>query len=131
MEIGEIRRRLRDSGLVDGLPGVVSVASDVRELSLGLDIPPELGWFRGHFPARPVLPGIVQVHWAVLVSSAYFGLSGVPTVINRLKFKNVIVPPSVVELSVARLTNSEVSFGYTGAGKMYSEGRLVFNGEKP
>jgi hypothetical protein len=75
------------------------------------------------------LPGVVQVHWAVLVSSAYFGLDGVPTVINRLKFKNVIVPPTVVELSVTRSTKVEVSFGYAGAGKQYSEGRLVFDGE--
>ena len=131
MELAEIRQRLRDGGLVDDLPGILSVVADVRDLRLRFDIPPELGWFRGHFAGRPVLPGVVQVHWAVLVSSAYFELDGVPTVINRLKFKNVIVPPSVVELSVARSANSEISFWYTGAGKMYSEGRLLFNGETP
>lgn len=113
----------------NGLPRVLSVLDDVPDRHLLLDISPGLGWFRGHFPGRPVLPGIVQVHWAVLVSAAYFDFHQVPAVINRLKFKNVIVPPSVVELSVARSTKGEISFGYTGAGKQYSEGRLVFDGE--
>ena len=113
----------------NGLPRVLSVLDDVPDRHLLLDISPGLGWFRGHFPGRPVLPGIVQVHWAVLVSAAYFGFQQVPTAINRLKFKNVIVPPSVVELSVARSTKDEISFRYTGAGKQYSEGRLVFDGE--
>jgi len=113
----------------NGLPRVLSVLDDVPDRRLLLDISPALGWFRGHFPGRPVLPGIVQVHWAVLVSAAYFGLHPVPAVINRLKFKNVIVPPSVVELSVARSTKGEISFAYTGVGKQYSEGRLVFDGD--
>jgi 3-hydroxymyristoyl/3-hydroxydecanoyl-(acyl carrier protein) dehydratase len=113
----------------NGLPRVLSVLDDVPDRHLLLDITPALGWFRGHFPGRPVLPGIVQVHWAVLVSAAYFDFRRVPAVINRLKFKNVIVPPTVIELSVARSTKFEVSFGYTGAGKQYSEGRLVFDGK--
>jgi 3-hydroxymyristoyl/3-hydroxydecanoyl-(acyl carrier protein) dehydratase len=119
---------LRDDSK-DGLPRILSVLDDVPDRHLLLDITPALGWFRGHFPGRPVLPGIVQVHWAVLISAAYFGFGQVPAVINRLKFKNVIVPPTVVELSVTRTTKFEVSFGYTGAGMQYSEGRLVFDGE--
>jgi 3-hydroxymyristoyl/3-hydroxydecanoyl-(acyl carrier protein) dehydratase len=110
----------------DGLPRILSGRNGVADGHLLLDITPELAWFRGHFPGRPVLPGIVQVHWAVLASAAYFGFQQVPAVIKRLKFKNVIVPPSVVELSVARSTKIEVSFAYTGAGKQFSEGRLVF-----
>jgi len=114
----------------NNLPRVLSVLNDVPGRRLLLDISPCLAWFRGHFPGRPVLPGIVQVHWAVLVSAAYFGFCQVPAIINRLKFKNVIVPPSVVELSVAKSAKGEISFGYTGAGKQYSEGRLVFGGEE-
>jgi 3-hydroxymyristoyl/3-hydroxydecanoyl-(acyl carrier protein) dehydratase len=113
----------------NGLPRVLSILNGVPDRHLLLDITPGLAWFRGHFPGRPVLPGIVQVHWAVLVSAAYFGLHEVPAVIKRLKFKNVIVPPSVVELSVKRSAKREISFGYTGTGKQYSEGRLVFDGE--
>jgi 3-hydroxymyristoyl/3-hydroxydecanoyl-(acyl carrier protein) dehydratase len=113
----------------NGRPRILSVLDDVPDSRLLLDITPTLGWFRGHFPDRPILPGIVQVHWAVLVSAALFDFVRVPAVINRLKFKNVIVPPTVVELSVTRSTKVEVSFRYTGAGKQYSEGRLVFDGE--
>lgn len=130
MEIAEIRRCLLDAGVEDDLPGILSARSDVHDIRLRLGIPPELRWFRGHFPGRPVLPGIVQVHWAVRVSMAHFGFRSVPTVVNRLKFKHVIVPPSVIELSIARVAKSEVSFGYTGAGTKYSEGRLVFKGEE-
>lgn len=126
MEIAELRLRLLDSGLVDDLPTILSVMDGVSELHLRLDISQELGWFRGHFPGRPVLPGVVQIHWAALAAVARFGFREVPTAINRLKFKNVIVPPSIIELSIARPRRKEVAFSYGGKGKIYSEGRLVF-----
>ena len=44
-------------------------------------------YFQGHFPGQPVLPGIVQLHLAVLVCRALYGFDDAPQEVKRLKFK--------------------------------------------
>ena len=110
-------------------PRVLSVHEEPSQYCLQMDISPQLDWFQGHFPGNPVLPGVVQLHWAVIVSMAYFGFESVPAEIKRLKFKNVVIPPRVVELTVSRSGENEVKFTYTGLGLQHSEGKLIFDGD--
>ena len=35
------------------------------QVSIDIHIQSDLSWFVGHFPQQPVLPGVVQTHWAV------------------------------------------------------------------
>ncbi len=107
-------------------PAVLSRLDENSKYRWLLDVSLELDWFRGHFPDNPVLPGVVQLHWAVKVAQAIFGLKGVPAEIKRLKFKNIVIPPRVLELSVFRLSENEVQFGFISMGQQHSEGRLVF-----
>jgi len=108
-------------------PRVLSVQEESSEYCLQMDISPKLDCFRGHFPGNPVLPGVVQLHWAVIVSMGYFGFDSVPAEIKRLKFKNVVIPPRVVELTIGRTGRHEVQFVYSGLGLRHSEGRLIFD----
>lgn len=108
-------------------PRVLSVHEESSEYCLQMDITPQLDCFRGHFPGNPVLPGVVQLHWAVVVSMAYFDFDYVPVEIKRLKFKNVVIPPRVVELKISRSGQHEVRFNYSGLGLRHSEGRLIFD----
>jgi 3-hydroxymyristoyl/3-hydroxydecanoyl-(acyl carrier protein) dehydratase len=107
-------------------PRVVSVLDESPCFRLRLDISPDLFWFRGHFPDMPVLPGVVQLHWAVIVASAIFEFSDSPLEIKRLKFKNVVVPPQVLELSVSMQASNEVQFEFCSLDVQHSQGRLVF-----
>ena len=45
---------------------------------------------------------------------------------QRLKFKNVVIPPTVLELSVSMRASNEVQFEFFSPDKQHSEGRLVF-----
>ena len=110
-------------------PDFPAVLSRLKENSIYrwlLDISPELDWFRGHFPDNPVLPGVVQLQWAVIVAQAVFGLTGVPAEIKRLKFKSIVIPPRIVELSIFKSSENEVQFEFISMGQQHSEGRLVF-----
>ena len=107
-------------------PAVLSRLDENPKYRWLLDISPELEWFQGHFPGNPVLPGVVQLHWAVVVAQAIFGLTGVPAEIKRLKFKSIVIPPRILELSVFRSSANEVQFEFMSMGQQHSEGRLVF-----
>lgn len=79
--------------LVDARPGVAGV----RYL---LYVHPAIRWFGGHFPGRPLLPGVVQVDWAVRCAALqgfsptdFTGLSGV-------KFPATVTPGSVVAMTL-------------------------------
>ena len=107
-------------------PRVLSLLQGEDCIRLRLDVPENLSWFRGHFPDQPVLAGIVQLHWAVLVVQACFGFSGPPTAIKRLKFKQVVTPPEVMELTVSLKSSSESQFRFSVADGENSAGCLVF-----
>lgn len=111
-----------------GSPRVLLVASEQPLTSITLEVAAELDWFRGHFPGRPVLPGIVQLHWAVLACRVVFGLSGSPHEIKRLKFKRMIEPPAEVELALARAGAAQARFTFSSRGEQSSEGTIVFPG---
>jgi len=110
----------------DNFPRVLTAAVDGPKVCFGMDISQDLSWFRGHFPDMPILPGVVQLHWAVIVARAVFEFPDSPLEIKRLKFKNVVIPPRALELSVSRHVSNEVQFGFYGPDEQYSQGRLVF-----
>ena len=107
-------------------PRVLSQLEDLTTLRLLLDVDADLEWFRGHFPGNPVLPGVVQLHWAIGLAQSCFGYPDSPQEILRLKFKSIITPPKVVELALARPRPGEVQFDFSGPGQAYSQGRLKF-----
>ena len=133
MQDSSLKRFIRDpaqlSEQVSGdFPRIVAIDEDESQVAVRLDVSGELSWFQGHFPGEPVLPGVVQVHWAAEVASILFELEGPPQHIKRLKFSNVIVPPRVIELTLARHGERDVQFQVQGEGLQHSQGRLVFPG---
>jgi 3-hydroxymyristoyl/3-hydroxydecanoyl-(acyl carrier protein) dehydratase len=92
-----------------------------------LEITPGLAWFHGHFPGNPILPGVVQLHWAVLISQSIFGFSVDPVEIKQLKFKSVVTPGGVLELTLTRRDENIVEFGYSSLDLQHSQGRLIFD----
>jgi 3-hydroxyacyl-[acyl-carrier-protein] dehydratase len=87
-------------------------------------------YFKGHFPGKPVMPGVLQVEslaqaGAVCVLSlpehkgkiAYFGA------IDRVKFRGMVEPGD--ELRLEMELESVRSRGGKGNGKAYKEGKLI------
>lgn len=110
------------------LPRVISGFHAGDRYELLLNVSPELCWFEGHFPGHPILPGVIQLHWATTLARALYEVDQIPCHIKRLKFSNVIVPPRVVELVLERPAVNEVQFRVHSKGVQHSQGRLNFAG---
>ena len=112
------------------IPPVLSWVNESPQHKLLLAVSPEMECFKGHYPDNPILPGIVQVHWAIGVSMELFGLSESPNEIKRLKFKNVVQPPHVIELDLRKSVTNTINFQFNSVGQVHSMGCLVFREDK-
>lgn len=83
----------------------------------------------GHFPEFPIVPGFVQVGWALDVARALTGGRALRR-IEALKFKHVLRPGETIVVAVERSTGG-VRFALERAGVIVSSGRLVFDGAEP
>lgn len=94
---------------------------------LELVVPGGLLYFRGHFPDKPVLPGVVQVHWAVLLAGRYLGKTGAFKGVTNLKFQRIIVPDQRVDLSLEySAAKHALIFSYSSEAGPHSSGRILF-----
>ena len=57
-------------------------------------------YFQGHFPGQPILPGISQVHMAVLLAGEVFGWAPEGSDLNRVKFKDIVRPGETLDLTL-------------------------------
>jgi 3-hydroxymyristoyl/3-hydroxydecanoyl-(acyl carrier protein) dehydratase len=108
------------------IPQIIQDKSDGDKVCIDFAIDENLPWFKGHFPGFPVLPGIVQLDWAVKIASERFGFSATPREVLKLKFKSVIVPPKDVKLTLSRISPLEVQFEFTSAQQQHSSGKLRY-----
>jgi 3-hydroxymyristoyl/3-hydroxydecanoyl-(acyl carrier protein) dehydratase len=81
------------------LPDIVSIHRLAEEQAvLSLRVQAGLPAFDGHFPGHPILPGVVQVDWALRLADQIFGLGQQVARDFQVKFRRIIVPESPVTL---------------------------------
>jgi len=110
-------------------PLVDSINRDGHSLAATLRIPADLLYLRGHFPVAAVLPGVVQVDWAIRLGRKYLDLSGHFMKMENIKFKKVIRPDALLQLSLAATMTQEGSklyFEFRSEKGMHSCGRIFF-----
>jgi len=117
----------------------VSVARDPRVLvehqhdgvwTLELEVPHELVYFAGHFPGAPVLPGVVQVAWALALAAPRLGTPTRCTLMEALKFQRLLRPGDRVELVLRHdVARQKLHFAYRDGDKAYSSGRLAWSAQ--
>ncbi len=98
-------------------------------IRLALEVPANLAWFSGHFPGNPVLPGVVQVGWAVAFAREHFGFAADPPHLDRVKFQRPIQPGVCLDLELTRSAADarRVSWRLSEAGNPVSSGRMEFS----
>jgi 3-hydroxymyristoyl/3-hydroxydecanoyl-(acyl carrier protein) dehydratase len=106
------------------LPTVLDKTLSPDEVTLKLSIAPDTHWFTGHFPDEPVLPGVVQVDWALHYAEE-IGFSPASFVgFSRVKFKAVVRPETELELNIRCSGDKSYRFSFSSGSTLYSEGAV-------
>lgn len=98
--------------------------------TLSLRIPLDLIYFLGHFPQAPVLPGVVQVAWALSLAATRLGTPMRCNTMEALKFQQLMRPGDLADLTLRHDTaRHKLHFTYRHGDKAYSSGRLAWSAE--
>lgn len=92
---------------------------------LPLPVPADHPAYQGHFPGRPVLPGVVllDVTLAVLERAGYGNAAGWQ--ISSAKFQSAVRPGEELTLQHEMLPNGSIRFAVRGADRAVATGTLV------
>ncbi|MCF1488421.1 AMP-binding protein [Mitsuaria sp. RG] len=107
-------------------PEVLEHSRQGEELHLRLAVPLDLACFPGHFPQTPVLPGVVQVDWALALATSHLHLAQRFAGMEVLKFQQLVRPGDELLLTLRfDAERGKLYFAYTCAGQPCSSGRIV------
>jgi len=111
-------------------PEICSSERTADGVRLLLKIPAELSYFEGHFPGCPVLPGVVQLRWAIELGHEHVGFAGKFRALAAVKFSRVILPEALVSLTLEFDRDTrELGFEYVlNDGQPCSSGTALFEG---
>lgn len=84
------------------MPPVAWLEQGADEALAVLDIHPGLSVFKGHFPIAPILPGVAQLDWALMLGRRCFALPDGFVRLEVLKFVRPVVPGTKLHLSLQR-----------------------------
>ena len=108
-------------------PAVRVLERDAARVLLELTVPADLLYLDGHFAAAPVLPGVVQVDWAIHYGARYLGRAGVFAGIQALKFQQMIRPECPVRLELSRdAAKGSLAFRYFSEAGAHASGRILY-----
>lgn len=99
-----------------------------QQATVGLRVPPDLDALRGHFASLPIVPGVVQVAWALHFGHAELRTTTVLAGMDHVKFRRIVQPGHRLVLSVAwEPHRSSLSFQLGTGDELYSSGRLFLD----
>ncbi|MBP0591444.1 acyl-CoA synthetase [Paraburkholderia sp. LEh10] len=106
---------------------LLSEARGGDDLYYELRVPPTLVHFEGHFPGLPILPGVVQLDWAIRLAAEH--VTGVRDIeaVERLKFTAPVMPGAVLHLKLSHEAGRRrVQFAYRLGERDCSSGVIVY-----
>ncbi|MHA3736225.1 AMP-binding protein [Pseudomonas sp. Eth.TT006] len=107
-------------------PEVLEQVESAGEWSLQLAVPADLAYFSGHFPKAPVLPGVVQVEWALKLGQQLLDLPGKFAGMEVLKFQQLVRPGDEIQLHLRfDRERSKLYFAYRNDTATCSSGRII------
>ena len=107
-------------------PQVLSQTQQDGETQLHLAVSGDLVYFNGHFPQTPVLPGVVQVDWAIALGQALLDQPRRFAGMEVLKFQRLVRPGDQLLLTLRfEAERGKLYFAYSSDGAACSSGRIL------
>jgi 3-hydroxymyristoyl/3-hydroxydecanoyl-(acyl carrier protein) dehydratase len=108
-------------------PDLIAHHVDGSAARIELRVPAELEYFDGHFPGAPVVPGVVQIKWAIEAARRHLGCAGAVTGMEAVKFQQVMGPCAQVTLALRYAAESgKLLFSFESRERRFSSGRILF-----
>lgn len=99
---------------------------------LALRLPLDLACFADHFPVLPVLPGVLQLQWALAFGAERFGTPRACRRMEMLKFQNLLRPGDRPALRLRHdAAAGRLHFAYRLGGAEASSGRFAWETDAP
>ncbi len=109
------------------LPHAVLLEQGAQRVLYELTVPADLFYFDGHFAEAPVLPGVVQVDWAIRYGRAHFALGASFRAIHALKFQQMIRAGVPVRLELVHdIAKGSLGFRFFSGAGSHAGGRILF-----
>ncbi|MFC7422168.1 AMP-binding protein [Iodobacter arcticus] len=108
---------------------LIERSKDAAQLTI--DVSASSPFFDGHFTSAPILPGVAQVDWALCLARELFELPAQFLRMEVLKFQQVILPNSQIQLELKTLNKGEettLTFKFVSAVGTHASGRIVLGG---
>jgi 3-hydroxyacyl-[acyl-carrier-protein] dehydratase len=89
----------------------LSIGSD-RVISAEVHLPTDCVWFDGHFPSKPILPGVAQL--ILVMDILKQALEPTITVdgVSRVRFKQMIRPEDVIDVRISPAVKGDSTYGF-------------------
>ncbi|QIL69324.1 AMP-binding protein [Diaphorobacter sp. HDW4B] len=108
------------------MPALQWVSRTELEAHVQLQVVPALRVLEGHFPQAKLIPGVAQLHWAVMLARQAFDIPGVYARAEVVKFQQPILPGDTVEVQLKRIIEKDaIQFAFTSRRGAHASGRLL------
>ncbi|HLJ62541.1 MAG TPA: hypothetical protein VKT70_00440 [Stellaceae bacterium] len=107
-------------------PTLLSEACHGQKANLRLFVPSSLVFFQGHFRDFPILPGVVQLDWAIRHGRRHFTIPGHPATL-KVKFPTPLRPETEITLALTfEPERQRLRFECRGGALLHAIGEIGF-----
>ena len=87
-------------------------SSAEKEIKAAIKVPTDSPWLDGHFPGKPVLPGLAQIYMVYdVIQQAYKRKLRVSSV-SRVRFKRIVGPDDLLTVRVVPMEREADTFSF-------------------
>jgi len=86
--------------------------SEANEISADIHVPSDSPWFDGHFPGKPILPGVAQIGMVFDAIRKARNQDLKLSSVRRVRFKRIIRPDDRLKIMAAPLKQEADSYSF-------------------